>query len=375
MLRILDRGVISHDPARGAYMPVITPLPDGSFIASQHVGTSLGSGDNHIEVLRSRDGRAWANQGSIHPAGAGQRGQPADGWAYRGPKISAVPDGRLVMAATRFEAGDDDDGSLFDPDSEALQRPEMILFWSRDNGLTWSEPQVVPVDLPPERYTCNGAGCLLQLAPDRWMYPLETWKPEGYEGPPDQKAAAVFSCDQGRTWGDFTVVADDPTGVLLWWDQMCCHLGDGRIYTLLWTHQYGTSEDLNNHWTLSEDGGRTWSQPLPTNLRGQVCTPVALPDGRVAAVYNYRHDPQGVHVAVTEDLAHFDTDAEIVAFDAGAEATLGDPDHDNFLAEHMLIAFGKPGGVILPDGDLMTYFWCTVGGVTHTRWVRVGIGE
>ena len=53
------------------------------------------------------------------------------------------------------------------------------------------------------------------------MYPLETWKPEGYEGPPDQKAAAVFSADQGQTWGEFTVIADDLTGALLWWDQMC----------------------------------------------------------------------------------------------------------------------------------------------------------
>ena len=42
-----------------------------------------------------------------------------------------------------------------------------------------------------------------------------------------------------------------------------------------------------------------------------------------------------------------------------------------FLAEHMQIAFGKPGGTLLPDGDIMTYFWCTVAGVTHTRWVKL----
>ena len=137
------------------------------------------------------------------------------------------------------------------------------------------------------------------------MYPLETWKPEGYEGPPDQKAAAVFSADQGQTWGEFTVIADDLTGALLWWDQMCALLPDGRIYTLIWTHQYGTSEDLTNHWVISEDGGRTWSEPRPTNLRGQVCTPIPLPDGRVAAVYNFRHEPQGIHVALTEDLGAF----------------------------------------------------------------------
>ena len=152
---------------------------------------------------------------------------------------------------------------------------------------------------------------------------------------------------------------------------MCSVLPDGRIYTLIWTHVYGTSNDLNNHWTVSDDQGRTWSDPRPTNLHGQVCTPIPLPDGRVAAIYNFRHEPQGIHVALTEDLETFDTENEVVVFDAGAEATLGAPESENFLAEHMQIAFGKPGGVLLDDGTIMTYFWCTVGGITHTRWVHL----
>ncbi len=365
MLKVVDGGIISHQQDRGAYMAYITPLPDGSFIAAQHVGESLGSADNHIEVLRSADCHNWINQGSIHSGGR----PPEDGFTYRGPQIGVVPDGRLVMTATRFEMG----GLLFNPDSEGLQRPEMVLHWSQDNGATWSAPQVVPVDLPPERYTWNSAGTLRQLRPQRWMYPLETWKPDGYQGPPDQKAAAVFSTDQGATWGEFTVFADDPTGKVLWWDQRNSVMPDGRIYTLIWTHRYGTSEDLNNHWMISEDQARTWTEPEPTNLRGQCCTPIPLSDGRVAAIYNFRHDPQGIHVAVTEDLANYDIENEVVAFDAATEATLGKPDHENFLAEHMLIAFGRPGGVLLSDGDLLTYFWCTIDGVTHTRWARLSL--
>lgn len=364
MLRIVDQGLLSHRPGRGAYMPWITPLPDGTFIAAQHVGAKLGSADNCVVVLRSRDGRAFAEQGRATPA--------SDGFAYRAPQISVVGNGgaqaRLVLACTRFETGG---GALFNPDTEGLQRPEMCLLWSDDGGATWSAPQVVPVDLPPERYTWNSAGQLLQLAPDRWLWPLETWKPEGWAGPPDQRAWALFSSDRGRTWGDLTVVADDPSGAVLYWDQMNCQLPDGRLYALIWTHLYGTKDDLPNHWVLSDDGGRTWTAPRPTNLRGQVCTPIPLADGRVAAIYNFRHEPQGVRVAVTEDLEHFDTDREVVVFDAGAEATLGRTDHANFLAEHMLIAFGKPGGRRLPDGSLLAWYWCTSGGVTHTRWVRL----
>ena len=66
---------------------------------------------------------------------------------------------------------------------------------------------------------------------------------------------------------------------------MCTQLADGRIYNMLWVHRYGTSDDASNHYVLSVDEGQTWSLPVATNLRRQVCCPIALADGRVAAIY------------------------------------------------------------------------------------------
>lgn len=361
-LRIIDQGMLSHDASRGAFMPSITALDDGTWIACQHVGRELASSDNRIEVLRSTDGKQWKNQGCMHAID--------DRWAYRGPDIEQLPDGRLVMTATRFE---NTDAALFDPDSEGLQRPEMLLFWSEDQGASWSLPQIVPVELPSEKYTWNKAGRLIQCSPSRWLYPFETWKPDTYVGAPDQKAAAVVSVDGGQTWDELTVMADDGTGKLLWWDQMNARLSDGRLFVMLWTHLYGTKTDLAVHRIVSDDEGRTWSPPQATNLPGQVCCPIALQDGRVVAVYNHRTQPQGIRVALSEDLTTFDREAEVTMFDAGAEATFGETDHENFLAEHMLIAFGKPQGICLADGSLLTFFWCTSQGVTHTRWVRLSV--
>ena len=39
----------------------------------------------------------------------------------------------------------------------------------------------------------------------------------------------------------------------------------------------------------------------------------------------------------------------------------------------MKIAFGKPAGIVLADGTVLTWFWCTSEGVTHTRWVQLRI--
>ncbi|MGE3316140.1 MAG: sialidase family protein [Planctomycetaceae bacterium] len=363
MLQIVDQGILSHQPGRGAYMPVMSPLSDGSFIACQHVGSELGSADNRIEALRSHDGgRTWTQQNDNLAA------LQEEGWSYRGPDVAEFAPGKLVITATRFEATG---GQLFDPNSEALQRPEMLLFRSSDNGKSWTGPETVPVDLDPSRHTWNGAGGLLRTSPDRWLYGFETWKPEGYTGPPNQMAGMVVSRDQGRTWGELTVVAKDPAGDILYWDQMNCRLPDGRIYTMFWTHQYGTHTDTLNHWSVSSDEGRTWSKPRPTNLPGQVCSPIALADGRVAAIYNHRIEPQGIRVALSDDLENFDRANEVVVFDAGAEALLGVPESDAFFAHHQKIGFGKPAGHRAEDGTIVTYFWCTSRGVTHTRWVRL----
>ena len=366
MLEIVDRGILSHIPGRGAYFPCVRPLQGGSLLAAQHVGSGLCSPDNHIEVLRSTDGgRIWTNEGSIHG------GLPADGWCYRAPMLAPLGDGNLVMAAARYLLDNDE---MYNPATEGLKPTQMVLFRSSDQGRSWSGPEVVPNPLPAERYVSSLSGQLLIIAPDRWMYPFETWKPDGYEGPVDQKAGAVFSSDQGQTWDEWSVVADDPEERLHYGDQMQSVLPDGRIYTTLWTRTWGVGqgEDVNDHWVVSEDAGRTWSEPRPTNLQGQLCAPIALPDGRVAAIYNFRREPQGIHVAITEDLENYDIENQAVVFRAGEE-TMTAKAVDEFIDAHQKIAFGRPWGILLPDGDLLVYFWCTVESVTHNRWVRLRI--
>ena len=220
-LRLVEQGTLSYQPGRCVIMPSVFELQDGTLIAAQNVGSSMASNDHSVEVLKSSDGgNTWRNLGSII------RSADQLPWSYRNAYIDQLDDGRLVMNVSRFESSP---GDLFDISSEALKRCQTVLIWSNDSGDTWSEPQIVPVDLAAAKYTWNGSGRLVRFSPQRWMYPFETWKPEGYDGPPDQKAAAVLSTDQGQHWGEMTVIADDSTGEICWWDQQNALLSDGAF--------------------------------------------------------------------------------------------------------------------------------------------------
>ena len=217
-------------------------------------------------------------------------------------------------------------------------------------------------------------GNLIKISDDRWMFPIQLNSPKHqYSGPDHHGAALLFTTDQGENFGEFRILAQDPEGIIQYHDQFGILLEDGSLYTTLWTIDTNANTDLNNHWVMSKDGGRTWSKPEPTNLRGQVCAPIKLPDGRIAAVYNYRHEPQGIHVALGRDLSIFNTENEIVIFRAGQETMVGKPKDEHFLSKNEKIAFGRPNGVSLSDGTILIWFWSTIGGVTHTRWSRVAL--
>jgi len=131
----------------------------------------------------------------------------------------------------------------------------MFLAWSEDKGRTWGPPIPLSPPLDPDRYSCNGSGVLLMLSDDRWMYPFETWLPTGATSPLDQKAAAIFSSDQGQAWPEMAVVADDPTGRYIHWDHSGTVLlpgahGRGRIYETMWVSDAEANADLSIHFTL-----------------------------------------------------------------------------------------------------------------------------
>ena len=365
-MRIVDSGIISKNKNLGAYKPMILPLENDTWLACQNSGKTVSSSDSFIETLISYNaGKNWENNGSIHKTHSEKLN-----WAYRGPQITQISDNKLFMRATRFDTSKISE--TFDTNTKSTQTGELISYWSSDLGKSWTEPSVVNiVELPSNQFTYNTAGKVLQINKNLYIYPIETGKPVGYEGNLDQKAGIIFSYDQGKSWKDFTVIADDPTGEHLYWDQTGTILNNGDIYIMFWVHKLNKFEDLTNHYVISKDMGKTWSKPQPTNIQGQACAPIALNDGSVATLYTKRHGKQGIYLAMTNDLKNYDIENEIQIFNEGDEAILGTPIEEDVLSINLAQGFGKPGGTLLKNDQILLYYWGTKNSISQSMWTTV----
>ena len=77
--------------------------------------------------------------------------------------------------------------------------PGPIILWSKNRGMTWSEPKSIQIDLPREGYTYHGMGNLIFFSETHGMFPVQLNNPEWYRGPNHHGAAAVFTKNGGES--------------------------------------------------------------------------------------------------------------------------------------------------------------------------------
>jgi len=106
----------------------------------------------------------------------------------------------------------------------------------------------------------------------------------------DHPAVILRSTDNGRTWGDLSVVAKDYNEFSL------AEMPDGRLVAAL------RSERGDSAVSESPDKGRTWTQPRTiTKVNHHPPDLCLLKSGALLMVYGCRRTPKGVQAILSDD--------------------------------------------------------------------------
>lgn len=336
---------------RESAFPMAVELPGGDLLCSYGVGGgALVTGGT--DWSRSTDGGAtWNVEGVLLP-------KDDDRNRANFLKLTLAPDGQTVYAY----------GQWIDADTSqqfGARDSGTLLCRSTDGGLTWSDPETVPMPKGPLEVSHG----LLPLKSGRLLAPAATlFRPDEL----GLQVITALSDDGGQTWSH-SVPFEDSEKKRGFFEQKFVELDDNRVMGVAWTVTLGQYDDLEDSFVISPDGGTTWGEIQSTGISGQTMTPVFLGDDRLLVLYNHRRGEQSIRMC----LVTFTDDAwtvhhESVMYDARTvyqrpdSAQTGIDELDDF-------AFGFPTAVPLQDGTFLATHWCVEDGRCGIRWTRLQI--
>jgi len=234
---------------------------------------------SHTRVMLTESldrGRSWSPK---RPLTEGTRGKP---YYYNCARISALRDGRLVVAVDRCRTDKFDQGG------------DVLLYFSGDDGASWSEPMETPVSgIVPDK--------LLELASGRWLLAAHA-----KDEPLGVLAQRLwYSDDKGKSWNGPVIVGREP-GLNL------CEASilplDGALVAFM---RENSLRGLGCFKAISRDDGETWSKvvefPLPGCHRPTVGR---LSSGEVLITHRFLQGGKGGFGHLTQNLFAAITDIE-----------------------------------------------------------------
>jgi hypothetical protein len=165
---ILYRNPLPHVKSIHAYFPSVAVLPDGEMAATFILGEAFEAVNLHTYFALSDDyGETWTLEGRISMC-------PGKSLFSDFSRITALPDGELVVLMCCADRTDHPDEGLTNPETLGFVPTQFLLFRSDDYCRTWHEPDVV--DSPLGDTSLELCAPIVPLKDGRWIIPTSTGK-------------------------------------------------------------------------------------------------------------------------------------------------------------------------------------------------------
>lgn len=338
---------IPHLRSRHGYFPNVVLLPSGELIAAFVLGEAFDAANCTTWITRSKDcGQSWTPQGPVYDKNR------LGYLTSDSMKLTPLRDGTLIAAGYRFHRPDPE-SPICDPATGGLLSGDNIIAWSRDEGVSWSEPAVMPRSRPelielsgPCIETSDGdllaCGALLPL-------------PDG-SNPSGRMGVLLRSSDGGRTWDDSTAYFRSDRVVP--YESRLVEMDGGKLAVILWAWDAASGQHLPNLVTVSSDHGCSWSEPVNTGISAQSSCLAHVEGDLLLAAHCHRDETEpGLWVRLVEFRGRqWRVLAEIQVYGRGKDARTS----NGRIAAEMFrsLRFGQPSLLRLSSAEWLVAHWC-----------------
>lgn len=365
-MKTIHSSIIYENPlpqlrARHAFFPGLTKTKEGTLAAVFAIGEAFESVNSESYISFSDDeGKTWSEPKKMFDKSEFET--PITDYT----KITTLPDGRLLALGYAY-IRENEEFPIGNPETGGLLDDFVFYSISEDSGNTWSKLNKIDCSWGPH---IEASAPLTVLSDGSWITPITGFPKWNGEMTGKMCGRALISKDQGKTWNDDAICMDfDPEPVTCY-EQRMCQLESGTIVCIGWNENTKTGERLPNHFTYSEDGGKTWSKAESTGIKGQASSVCAIGGEKLLALHSMRRDTDepGILGCII--------DFSEKKWNITEQKILWQPQTPMLKNAKMaeifsFLKFGQPSAYLIDEKTVMLTHWCSEDGQYKTVATKV----